>query len=228
MKKTQITCLTLASILLVSSCTSSRQAAGGVTGAMIGGRVGELVGIAAGHGPFRGGSAALGGLIGMGVGAVVGVGVTSQIENNERGRSHNPSERQGVNERRTTIEPDYQTSGRAYAQESNPTTMSELTYMDVTGDGAISKDETIELESYITNNSENVLNDIVISLTISDTKNFIVSPPLTTTLQPGQKIRYTGRVHCKKAHRGNMVKVNLTTNLAGKVNTTGSVYIRTK
>ena len=45
MKRKQFVCLTLATAFLASSCTSSYQAAGGVTGAMIGSHVGGAVGV---------------------------------------------------------------------------------------------------------------------------------------------------------------------------------------
>ena len=93
MKKTKITCLTLATVMMASSCTSSYQAAGGMTGAMIGSSVGEAVGFLSGHGPFRGENAALGSLIGMGIGAVLGVGIASQIEENEKVEARRYEER---------------------------------------------------------------------------------------------------------------------------------------
>lgn len=229
MKKTQITSLTLATVMLASSCASSYQAAGGVTGAMIGSHVGEAVGFLSGHGPFRGSNAALGSLVGMGVGAALGVGITSQIEKNESNRQAG-RRKDATADRQRQVDTNQQSvyTRETNASFSNSTSLSELTYMDVTGDGAISKDETIEVEGYVTNTSDVVLNDIVICLTITDTKNFTVSPPLTTTLQPGQCIRYTGRVHCKKARRNQSVGVCLTTTLANQINRTESLYIPTK
>ena len=253
MKKNQITCLTLATVLLASSCTSSYQAAGGVTGAMIGSHVGGAVGALAGHGPFRGESSALGSLIGMGIGAILGVGITSQIEEQERAEARRYED---YGQHRTTggdggyydNNVGYQTSGgyqggqdtqgsRSYqignganegAITSTVLSISDLSYMDVDGDGYISKDETIEVEGYITNTSNSVLRDIVIYLTVNDEKAFSISPSLTTTLQPGQKIRYTGRVHCIRTRSITSAGINLNTDYAGKSYTSNTLFVGVK
>ncbi len=252
MKKNQITGLTLATILLTSSCTSSYQAAGGVTGAMIGSHVGGAVGVLAGHGPFRGESAALGSLIGMGVGAILGVGITSQIEEQERAEARRYEERA---ENNTSANNNgyydnnvgYQTSGGyqgTHTQEysnyqigngayngtvtSSVLSISELSYMDADGDGYISKDETIEVECFITNTSNSILRDIVISLNVNDPKAFSLSPSLTTTLQPGQKIRYTGRIHCKRTRGIETLGIDLNTDYAGKTYTSNSLLVGVK
>ena len=186
MKKNQITCLTLATALLVSSCTSSYQAAGGATGAMIGSHVGGAIGALSGHGHFRGESAALGSLIGMGIGAILGVGITSQIEEQERAEARRYEGYGQVNTRNDGGYYDnnvgYQTSGGYQGGQnvqsnhnyqigngsydgaiaSTVLSISELSYMDADGDGYISKDETIEVEGFITNTSNSVLRDIVI------------------------------------------------------------------
>lgn len=216
MRKTKITCLVLAVAMLTGSCTSSYQASGGVTGAMIGGHVGEAVGYLSGHGPFRGRSAALGNLVGMGVGAALGIGITSQIEANERAKSQ---QNKGNGYASDDYSQGYQTGGGAYAGVTGSASLyiSDLSYTDMTGDGYISKDETIEVEGYITNTSDNTLEDVMIYIDVNDTKHFTISPPLTTTLRPGQRIRYTGRVHCKKARQGHSIEVSLNTKHGNKV-----------
>ena len=247
MKKNQITCLTLATALLVSSCTSSYQAAGGVTGAMIGSHVGGAIGALSGHGHFRGESAALGSLIGMGIGAILGVGITSQIEEQERERAE---ARRNENYDQVNTRNDdgyydnnvgYQTSGgyQGVAENNNyqiakgsvastVLTISDISYMDADGDGYISKDETIEVEGYITNTSNSVLRDIVIYLNVNEPKSFSVSPSLTTTLQPGQKIRYTGRVHGKRTRGHTTLGINLNTDYAGKTYTSNTLFVGVK
>lgn len=241
MKKTQITCSALAVTMLVSSCTSSYQAAGGMNGAIIGSHVGSAVGFLTGHGHFRGENAALGSLIGMGIGAVLGVGIASQIEENEKAEARRYEERNGGYQTQNTEENiPYQTGGGAYngtisdtpiSKSTTPSalvSLSDLTYMDVDGNGYISKDETIEVEGFITNTSESVLRDIVIQLEVSDPKAFSVSPSLTTTLQPGQKIRYTGRVHCLKTRGNSSVGINLHATYAAKTYTSNDIYVGVK
>ena len=258
MKKNQFACLTLATALLASSCTSSYQAAGGVTGAMIGSHVGGAVGVLAGHGPFRGESAALGSLIGMGIGAILGVGITSQIEEQERAEARRYEDYRRSNDtaqygRYDDNEVGYQISGghqggypegsqggyqgsvpnRNYqigdgTITSSVLSISELSYMDADGDGYISKDETIEVEGFITNTSNSVLRDIVIHLDVNEPKSFSVSPSLTTTLQPGQKIRYTGRVHGNRTRGHTSIVINLSTDYAGKSYTSNTLFVRVK
>lgn len=228
MKKTKITCLILAVAMLTGSCSSPYQASGGITGAMLGGQVGEAVGYLSGHGPFRGRSAALGNLVGMGVGAALGIGITSQMEANAREKSqrggnddyaYNDDYSQG-----------YQTGGGAYAGVTSSSTiyLSDLSYTDMTGDGYISKDETIEVEGYITNTSDNTLDDVVIYINVNDPKHFTISPPLTTTLRPRQRIRYTGRVHCGKARHGHSIAVNLNAKYGSKVCSSENLVLRIK
>lgn len=222
--------------MLASGCTSSYQAAGGVTGAMIGSHVGSAVGFLSGHGHFRGENAALGSLIGMGIGAALGVGIASQVEENEK------AEARRYNERTYDYQPqansregdygnqDYQIGGGAYSGTSSyaNASISELTYMDTNGDGLLSKGETVEVEGYITNTTDTPLRDIVIFLNVNEPRNIAVSPSLTTTLQPGQKIRYTGRLHCRKARAGQSVAIQLNTTYAGKTATSNTLFVRMK
>jgi len=224
--------------MLASSCTSSYQAAGGVTGAMIGSHVGETVGFLSGHGRFRGENAALGSLIGMGIGAMLGVGIASQIEQNEKaeaglyddGGDFRDNRRNAQSNGGYNGDMDYQIGGGSYngSTSSAVVSISELNYMDADGDGYISKDETIEVEGFITNTSNSTLHDIVIYLSVDNPKAFTISPSLTTTLLPGQKIRYTGRVHCTKTRGSQSVSINLNTTYAGKTNTSNTLFVRVR
>lgn len=229
MKKMKFGALVMAGAIVVSSvssCTSSFQATSGATGAMIGSRVGEAIGFVSGRGHFRGHNAALGSLIGAGVGAALGVGIASHIEKQERQAydrdeaDHRHSAQRS--DERVRNNSDYQTGGgysgndefggnSGYSANSNTAVLSisELSYMDADGDGYFSKGEVCEIEGFIKNNTNTVLNDVVIYLGTDNEKDFSKSPSLTTTLQPGQKIRYTGRICCKKARRGQAVNVNL-------------------
>jgi len=233
MKATKITCLTLATAMLASSCTTSYQAAGGLTGAMIGSHVGETIGALSSHGHFRGESAALGSLIGMGIGAILGVGIASQIEENERVRyeeySNDVSHHTSTEQNSGNESPGYQIGGSAYNGMSTSAVLSisDLTYMDADGDGCISKGETIEVEGYITNSTKATLHNIVISMNVSDSKAFSTSPSLTTTLYPGQRIRYTGRVHCNRLRHNQSVGIGIGVEHAGKNSISNSLYVRT-
>lgn len=242
MKKQTITCLALAMTLVASSCRSSQQAAGGLTGVLIGGEVGRTVGILAGHGPFRGESAALGNLIGMGVGAVLGVGIAAQTEKNERIASQHerdfeqdyPNAYQGP--RRESMPPrngNYKIGDNSYGYSSytntaNVVKISELSYMDTDGDGFISRNEVIEVECYVTNTTNSTLNDIDIYLDVNDSKAFVTSPLLTTTLQPGQRIRYTGRLLCNKTRGKQAANISLCVRYADKNYASEILSIKTR
>lgn len=233
--------LVLAGSVLVSSCTTSTQAAGGITGAAIGSSIGESIGWLSGHGYHgRSNSAALGSLIGMGVGAVLGVGIASAIEENEKeatnrgnnsrhddydyDRSYDYGYQIGGGERGAHRRGGYQIDKEGLS--STVINISELTYMDENGDGNLSKNETIEVEGYVTNTSNSVINDIVIYMSTNDEKLYSVSPSLTTSLQPGQRIKYTGRIYCKKV-RDNSVRVTLST-LYDNQTQSSDIYIRLK
>jgi hypothetical protein len=156
----------------------------------------------------------------MGIGAVLGVGIASQIEEKEKEKAE---------ARRYEEYSNIADSPSAAANSpSAAINLSDLTYMDTNGDGYISKEEVIEVEGFITNTSNSVISDIVIYLTTNDDKAFIASPSLTTTLQPGQKIRYTGRIHCHKIRGLSAAEVQLHTSYANKSNVSNSLYIPTK
>lgn len=232
MKSIKIGALSLASMIIVSSCASSYQAQSGVTGAIIGSRVGETVGFLSGRGHHRGHNAALGSLIGMGVGAVLGVGIASQTEKNESQRYDTRS--QGVQNSTSDYgnQPAYQTGGGndaatidSYSSSGN-ISISSLTYMDADGDGYLAKGEICEVEGYITNTTDETLNDIVIYLMSDNERDYYISPSLTTTLQPGQRIRYRGRIICKKTKKRPAAQVTLCTQYQGT--TTHSKYLSIK
>lgn len=218
MKQTKVACIVLALAMMVSSCGSAYQAESGARGAIIGGHVGEMVGLLSGHGHFRGENAALGSLIGMGIGAILGVSVASQIEEKEKAEARRYDE-------------DYNTISNpspTVKSTSAAINISDLTYMDTDGDGYISKDEIIEVEGFITNTSNSIIKDIVIYLSTNDSKALVASPSLTTTLQPGQKIRYTGRIHCRKTRGLSGTEVQMQTTYADKSNVSNSLYIPVK
>lgn len=241
MKQVRFGALTLAGAIMLSSCASSFQASSGTTGAMIGSHVGEAIGIISGRGHYNGHNAALGSLIGMGVGAALGVSIASHIEKkaqkeyedgyNRRNKSKDTYGNEGYSS------PDYQTGGGIDSdadytynnnRSSNAITISPLSYMDTNGDGYFSKGEVCEIETFITNNSDAPMRDLTICLNVEDNKNYYHSPSLTTTLQPGQRIRYTGRVSCKKARKGEGAKVCITAVQGNTTYTSNELFISTK
>lgn len=204
MDKRNMASIALATLILASSCNSSYEAAGGVTGSVIGSHIGGTIGFLAGSGFYRGESAALGSLIGTGVGAVLGVGIARQTENNVRNRAAS-----GQQYEYTEDDRDYQTGGGATYNGTSSgysfascISITDLTYTDTNGDGCLSKNEVIEIAAIIENTSDAPLKNVIIRLTADDAKSCAVSPSLTINLEPGEKTQYTGRIFGKKARKG--------------------------
>lgn len=221
MKNIKVLSFVLATSILVASCTSYGQAAAGLTGAAVGSRIGRDIGYIAGGGyhGFGGSSSALGSLIGAGVGAALGVSIQNGIERSRERRYEERQNRRHEDNRPVTNE-DYQTGGSSSGNGqgyswSRPSasnsfiSIDPLTYMDANGDGYLGKGETIEVCTYITNTTNAPLRDINISLSASDLRYVTLSSPLVTTLSPGQKIRYTGRVYCQKTKYNKPVDVSV-------------------
>lgn len=223
MKKTKIVCLIMAATLLTSSCSSSYQESGTLTGAMIGGEIGEAVGFLSGHDHSRGRSAAVGRLVGMGVGAVLGYGITSQVEANER---VTPKRDKHRDYDKDYYSQGYQTGGGAGMSNIHLLKLSDISFAGMTSDGYISKNEIVEVEGYITNMSNKTFEDIVIFINVNDAKHFTVSPSFTTTLQPGQRIRYTGRVLCRKARHGQSAVISLNAKYGNQISSSENLMLR--
>lgn len=224
MNKTRIGAIFMASTMLFASCTTSYQASSGVRGAMIGARVGETVGFLTGRGHFRGDNAALGSLIGMGVGAALGVGIAATIEKNERQAYESPYQRDDYQQNSSS----YNNQSYTPSLQSNLVNITDVSYTDGNGDGYVSKGETIEIEGYITNKTNSPLSELVIFLDTDNQKDFVVSPSLTTTLLPNQRIRYTGRIYCKKTRRTSQLKVILNASLGNQTQNNETLIIPTR
>lgn len=241
MKNLKALSLILATSILVASCTSYSQAAAGLTGAAVGSHIGRDIGYLAGGGyyGFGGRSSALGSLIGAGVGAALGVSIQNGIERS-RERRYEEHQNRRQNDDRGSATDDYQTgggnshSGQGNSSWSRPSasnsfiTVEPLTYMDADGDGYVGKGETIEVCTYITNTSNAPLRDVTISLVASDLRYVTLSSPLVTTLSPGQKIRYTGRVYCQKTKYNKPVDINVNVKVNGSTLSSGIVSIYMK
>lgn len=218
MKKNHITisAIFMAAVTLFSSCETTGQAAAGLTGAAIGGTLGSAIGGATGGGygrygyyHYNGQGAALGSLIGMGVGAALGVAIQKSAEENERRQYENVQDYDSY-EQNSNYNRNYSNNNYTPAPSRLPVIISELTYFDGNGDGYMSKGETLEVETYIENNSNSTLYGVDIVLNTQESKYVTVSSPLTITLEPRQKVRYSGRIYCRKAKNGRSVPLNIT------------------
>lgn len=103
-----------------------------------------------------------------------------------------------------------------------------LSFMDGDGDGCISKNETIEVETYIKNTTNEPLRNVTISLITDDVRYVTLSSPLVTSLAPGQKVRYTGRVYCQKVKKNTPLSVSVNVLTNGANCNTGSISVYMK
>ena len=218
MKNNHITISTilLAAVTLLSSCQTSGQAAAGLTGAAIGSTLGSAIGGATGghygrygYYHYNGQGAALGSLIGMGVGAALGVAIQKSAEENERRQYENYQEYDSYDQN-SNYSRNYSNNNYTPASSRLPVHISEVTYFDGNGDGFMSKGETLEVETYIENRSNSTLYSVDIVLDTQQSKYVIASSPLTITLEPRQKVRYSGRIYCRKAKNGRSVPLTIT------------------
>jgi len=219
----------LSASLLLNSCTSSSQAAAGLTGAAIGSNIGGAIGSVTGgsgyyYGPwyryYNGQGAALGSLIGMGVGAALGVAIQKSVEDSERRSYESQYDNSYENSQGYSQQPERENQGGAYYNnqyggaynnysDRQSIRISGLTYRDGNGDGYMSKGETLEVETYIKNVSKSTLYNVYISLDTQDSRYAIVSSPLTITLDPGQKVRYSGRIYCRRSKKNRIVPLTV-------------------
>lgn len=204
------TCLMMAVAVLTTSCTSTSQTFAGFAGASLGSNIGGVIGAASSgrHHHYSGQGAALGSLIGMGVGAALGVAIQKSVEEGDRRQTESSMNETYYNA------PEQRTATRNYKTESRPVQslpvrISELIYFDGNGDGLLSKGETIEVETYIKNTSNHTLRNVQIALDTQQSKYVSVSSPLTITLDPGQKVKYSGRVYGKRARRGQNITLTI-------------------
>ena len=206
----------LAAAILATSCTSTSQTYAGFAGASLGSNVGSLIGAAtgSGHGHHRhysGQGAALGSLIGMGVGAALGVAIQKSVEEGgRRNRDDAPADNTynyAPTHQNTPKHPTTRTETKPAT--ALPLRISELTYFDGNGDGLLSKGETIEVETYIRNTGRTTLHDLHIALDTRQNKHVSISSPLTITLEPGQTVKYSGRIYGKRSRSGHAVPLTI-------------------
>lgn len=208
----------LSSVMLLTSCTSSGQAVAGLTGAAIGSNIGGAIGGVSGRGyyHYNGQGAALGSLIGMGVGAALGVAIQKSVENNERSYYEGYQDNNSYSSSYNTPAP---------VQPRLPLSISEITYFDGNGDGYMSKGETIEVETYIKNTGNRTLYNLYITLDTQNSKYVTVSSPLTISLEPGQKVRYSGRIYCRRIRHGHDVPLTITLASGSSVIQSETLYL---
>ena len=172
---------TLATILLVgSSCSSSQQFYGTMTGASVGGLFGSTIGGIMGG--WRGHDA--GRLAGMVIGGAVGAAVTApKTDNGEYSTSNYPSDRQGG----------YYDNN--YDSPFADLSIDNLRFIDSNNSRSLEADERAQLSFEVRNHGNRTIYDIAPVITVTGTKHIYLSPTaIISELAPGAAVRYTAEV----------------------------------
>ena len=167
----------IALTLMLSSCSSSSQFFGTMTGASVGGLFGSSIGgIMGGH---RGHDA--GRLAGMVIGGAVGAAVTAPKTSN--GEYSTSSTHEGGY---------YENSGSSPFADI---TIENMHFIDGNNSRSLEAGEHAELVFEVRNNGSDYVYDIAPIITVSGTKNIYLSPTaIISELGPGKAVRYKSEV----------------------------------
>lgn len=219
MRKTVITIL-LAATLTGCSYTTSGEYLGVMTGAAIGGDLGETIGwISSGH-RNHGGGALLGRVVGTTAGAIIGHAVTKPKDKGKNGQDYD--------EDLTS----YQTSGgyaapkdeymrpvegkRKYSGNNDKRkytvgdlTIQSVSFEDENGDGRFSKHEICNIVYEVSNIGSSPI-DVDLYITESGNGNcFEVSPKTRACIAAHKTIRYRAKAYCKRIPASSSVTFNV-------------------
>ncbi len=180
MKKTMIAALG-AAMILMTSCASSNQFYGTMTGASVGGMFGSAIGSITGGWHGR----SVGTVVGMAVGGAVGAAATAPKTKDGNYRSsdnYNTYERDDyrINNDRSPF---------ADIEIQN------LRYVDENNNGSIDAGEHAKLVFEIRNTGRDYVYDIAPVITVAGTKQIYLSPTaIISELAPGKGVLYTAEV----------------------------------
>lgn len=185
----------IALTLMLSSCSSSQQFFGTMTGASVGGLFGSSIGGIMGG--YRGHDA--GRLAGMVIGGAVGAAVTApKTQSGEYSSSD-----YNYNDGGEYHQNDYSSP---YADLS----IDNLRFIDRNNDRAITAGEHAQLSFEIRNNGSNYIYDIAPVITVSGTKQIHLSPTaIISELAPGAAVRYTAEVVASRKLKNGIADVNI-------------------
>lgn len=170
-----------AAMILMTSCSSSNQFYGTMTGASVGGMFGSAIGSITGGWHGR----SVGTVVGMAVGGAVGAAATAPKTKDGNYRS---SDNYNTYER-----DDYRMNN-----ERSPFAdieIQNLRYVDEDNNGGINAGEHAKLVFEIRNTGRDVVYDIAPVITVSGTKQIYLSPTaIISELGPGKGVRYTAEI----------------------------------
>lgn len=180
MKKTTVAALG-AALILLTSCSSSNQFYGTMTGASVGGMFGSAIGSISGG--WRGRD--VGTVVGMAVGGAVGAAATAPKTKDGNYRS---SDNYNTYER-----DDYRQNNRR--SPFADIEIQNLRYVDENNNSSIDAGEHAKLVFDIRNTGRDYVYDIAPVITVAGTKQIYLSPTaIISELAPGKGVRYTAEV----------------------------------
>lgn len=215
--------------------TSPSNYYGTMTGAHIGGMVGEGIGFVSTRGSFAGGL--LGSVVGTVAGAAIGNNISNranranqqrqqQRRQNDQNQYDYDSYDNGSYDNDNEIS-DYQIEGGANISATENFNITNIIVSDPNNNGVLDKEETMELVCEITNVS-NTDSEVVISTGNADIRHLTFSPSIKTTINAGKSVRYTSKIYCEKVPSGDYIDIPVTVSSATLGTTTSSVRLLLK
>ena len=204
---------TMAMIMMLSSCSTSKQFYGTMTGASVGGLFGSTIGGIMGG--WRGHDA--GRLAGMIIGGAVGAAVTApKTEDGEYSTSRYPSDNQG---------------SYSYNDYSSPyldLSVENLRFIDRNNDMSLDAEEHAQLVFEVRNNGNEHIYDIAPVITVSGTKHIYLSPTaIISELAPGAAVRYKAEVVGGRKLKNGVAEVNISLSDGNQMYMMRSFQLRT-
>lgn len=195
----------LSALMLFGSCTSSDQigaaAGGGLLGGIFGSAIGGLMG-----GP-RGSDA--GTVIGMVTGAALGAAAASpEVQQRDYRRYDYTSD---YYNRRSSVEySTYSDEAKEMGREYANIEIRNLRFIDSNNNKAIDAGENCKIAFEVKNNGVGTLYDIAPVISVSGSKNIVISPTAVISEIPaGQSVRYTAEVYANNKLRDGEVEFTI-------------------
>lgn len=214
MKKLSILAL-CATLLVASSCSSSRQFFGVTTGASLGGMFGSAIGgLAGGHRGHHVGTVA-----GMAIGGLIGAAATTPKEKSSESRSSDYYNGYDNNDYRTN---------NSYSPYSS-VDIEDIRFIDSNDNRCIDAGEQAKLTFIVRNNGNDYVYDIAPVITVSGTKQIYLSPTaIISELAPGRAVRYTAEVVATNKLKSGDVEFAISFSNGDVLYTLGSFQLRTR
>lgn len=117
--------------------------------------------------------------------------------------------------------------GNGYSIGNGDLAISHVTFEDEDGDGRISRNETVNIMYEVTNKGHRTYSDVILKVDVEDdARKFALSPSTTTTIAPGQTVRYKAKAFCKSRTSSGNVTFRVSANSMNGGNASANLQIR--